>query len=57
MSHEPHHHNQHVNAHSLNKAFTVGIALNLVFVLTEFGAGFRFDSLALLSDAGHNLSD
>ncbi|KAA6327776.1 Cadmium cobalt and zinc/H(+)-K(+) antiporter [termite gut metagenome] len=56
MSHE-HHHHQHVNAHSLNKAFAVGIALNLVFVFTEFGAGFLFDSLALLSDAGHNLSD
>ncbi|KAA6342742.1 Cadmium cobalt and zinc/H(+)-K(+) antiporter, partial [termite gut metagenome] len=57
MSHEHHHHNQHVNAHSLNKAFAVGIVLNLVFVFTEFGAGFLFDSLALLSDAGHNLSD
>ncbi|KAA6345498.1 Cadmium cobalt and zinc/H(+)-K(+) antiporter [termite gut metagenome] len=58
MSHEHHHHHeQNVNAHSLNKAFTIGIVLNLVFVFTEFGAGFWFDSLALLSDAGHNLSD
>ncbi|KAA6347765.1 Cadmium cobalt and zinc/H(+)-K(+) antiporter [termite gut metagenome] len=55
MSHEHHHHNQ--NANSLNKAFIAGIVFNLIFVFTEFGAGFWFDSLALLSDAGHNLSD
>lgn len=35
----------------------IGIILNLVFVVTEFSTGFWFDSLALLSDAGHNLSD
>ena len=58
MGHE--HSNSHGHNHtitSLNKAFIVGIVLNLVFVLVEFGAGFYFDSLALLSDAGHNLSD
>jgi cation diffusion facilitator family transporter len=56
------HEHSHLHGHnhtitSLNKAFIVGIVLNLVFVLVEFGAGFYFDSLALLSDAGHNLSD
>ena len=58
MSHE--HSNQHshaINAESLNKAFIIGIVLNLAFVVIEFAAGFWFDSLALLSDAGHNLSD
>ena len=56
----PEHSHSHGHNHtitSLNKAFIVGIVLNLVFVLVEFGAGFYFDSLALLSDAGHNLSD
>jgi len=35
----------------------VGIILNLVFVVVEFGAGFFSNALSLLSDAGHNLSD
>jgi cobalt-zinc-cadmium efflux system protein len=52
-----HHHSHAVNADSLNKAFIIGIVLNLIFVFAEFGAGVWFDSLALLSDAGHNLSD
>ncbi|KAA6333204.1 Cadmium cobalt and zinc/H(+)-K(+) antiporter [termite gut metagenome] len=51
------HHNHAINANSLNRAFIAGIVLNLIFVFVEFGAGFWFDSLALLSDAGHNLSD
>ena len=41
----------------LNRAFTFGIALNLAFVAVEFGAGLILDSVALMSDAGHNLSD
>ena len=58
MSHEHSHKHSHaINAESLNKAFTIGIVLNLAFVVIEFAAGFWFDSLALLSDAGHNLSD
>lgn len=58
MSHEHSHQHSHaINAESLNKAFIIGIVLNLVFVVIEFAAGFWFDSLALLSDAGHNLSD
>lgn len=58
MGHEhSHSHGHNHTITSLNKAFIVGIVLNLVFVLVEFGAGFYFDSLALLSDAGHNLSD
>lgn len=56
MAHEHSHAHNH-SFTSLNKAFIIGIVLNLIFVLVEFGAGFYFDSLALLSDAGHNLSD
>ena len=55
MSHEHSHQHSHaINAESLNKAFIIGIVLNLAFVVIEFAAGFWFDSLALLSDAGHN---
>lgn len=58
MSHEHSHQHSHtINAESLNKAFIIGIVLNLAFVVIEFAADFWFDSLALLSDAGHNLSD
>jgi len=39
------------------KAFAIGIALNLAFVAIEAWYGWRIDSLALLADAGHNLSD
>ena len=53
---------QHVHSHnhtltSLNSIFIVCIIINLLFVIIEAGAGFLFNSLGLLSDAGHNLSD
>lgn len=44
-------------ASHLNRAFLAGIGLNLTFVAVEAVAGFTTGSLALLSDAGHNLSD
>lgn len=44
-------------AERLNKAFIIGIVLNAVFVIVEFGIGFYYHSLSLLSDAGHNLGD
>ncbi len=40
-----------------SSAFAVGIALNLAFVLVEFYYGKITHSLALVADAGHNLSD
>lgn len=40
-----------------NRAFGVGIALNIAFVAVEAFYGWKIDSLALLADAGHNLSD
>lgn len=52
-----HHHHHTFNITNLNRAFVIGIGLNLIFVLIEFIAGFYTRSLALLSDAGHNLSD
>jgi cobalt-zinc-cadmium efflux system protein len=40
-----------------DRAFAVGIALNLVYVVLEAAFGFISGSLALIADAGHNLSD
>jgi len=40
-----------------SRAFMLGIGLNLLFVAIEGIFGLRAHSLALLSDAGHNLSD
>lgn len=39
------------------RAFLIGILLNISFVIVEGIFGFATDSLALLADAGHNLSD
>jgi cobalt-zinc-cadmium efflux system protein len=41
----------------IQRAFAIGIALNLAFVIIEAGYGWKVGSLALLADAGHNLSD
>lgn len=57
MEHE-HHHHEHVQPlKSLNTVFILSIVLNLLFVAVESGVGFLENSLGLLSDAGHNLSD
>ena len=40
-----------------DRAFAIGIAVNIVFVAVEALVGWRVDSLALLADAGHNLGD
>ena len=50
------HHHAHAPA-SFDRAFAIGIGLNLLFVLLEAWFGWRAGSLALLADAGHNLSD
>lgn len=59
MAHQHHDHHLHhtVPEGRLSRAFAWGIGLNLVFVLVEAIAGFQTGSLALLTDAGHNLSD
>ena len=57
MSHEHHHEHTHAIS-SLNKAFVWGITLNLAFVIVEFVIGkFVVNSIGLVSDAAHNLSD
>lgn len=42
---------------TFNRAFAIGIALNIAFVAIEAWYGWQANSLALLADAGHNLSD
>lgn len=64
--HRHHGHHDHGHGHGLGhshapadfgRAFAIGALLNIGFVAVEGGAGFWFDSVALLADAGHNLSD
>ena len=52
-----HHHHAPADLKSLNRAFYIGIGLNLLFTVIEFVVGYSNDSLALLADASHNLSD
>jgi cobalt-zinc-cadmium efflux system protein len=40
-----------------NRAFMIGVILNVIFVVVEAGYGIVAGSLALIADAGHNLSD
>ena len=42
---------------SFTKAFAIGATLNFAFVILEVAFGFFAHSLALIADAGHNLSD
>ncbi|CAI3950272.1 Co/Zn/Cd efflux system component (CzcD) [Commensalibacter communis] len=52
-----HAHGHHHVPKSFGTAFAVGITLNLIYVIAEAAWGFWGNSLALLADAGHNLSD
>ena len=57
MAHE-HDHSGHLHEPpSNNAAFAIGVVLNLGFVVAEVFYGVAAHSLALISDAGHNLSD
>ena len=58
-SHAGRHHHDHHHHHpaEFGRAFALGIALNLGFVAVETVYGFLANSMALLADAGHNLSD
>lgn len=57
------HNHDHSHSHSVDiehvnrRAFVAGICLNLAFVLAEVIAGLWYNSMALLTDAGHNASD
>ena len=55
-----HSHGGHGHSHApkdFGRAFAIGISLNIGFVLVEAAYGFMANSMALLADAGHNLSD
>lgn len=49
-----HSHNDNIR---LSNAFKIGITINILFVIAEALAGFISNSMALIADAGHNLSD
>jgi cobalt-zinc-cadmium efflux system protein len=62
LAHDHHHHHGHIHQHALEPAdygrvFAIGIGLNLAYVAAEAVFGVFASSLALLADAGHNLSD
>jgi cobalt-zinc-cadmium efflux system protein len=52
---EGHHHHGDPNNHG--RVFVIAIALNAVFVVIELAYGLIANSMALMADAGHNLSD
>lgn len=56
-THSHHNHNHTPTLTGVTKAFVIGIILNALFVLIEVVMGLNTHSLALLTDAGHNLSD
>ena len=51
-----HHSHAHVTP-DINKAFLIGAALNIIFVVVEVTYGLLANSLALLADAVHNFID
>jgi cobalt-zinc-cadmium efflux system protein len=56
--HHGHHHNHgHETAAAKGRAFALAVVLNLGFTIAEFAAGLVSGSMALVADAGHNLSD
>ena len=58
MAHNHSHDHDHSHVpKNFDRAFAIGIALNLGFVVVEVVFGLFANSLALLADAGHNLSD
>lgn len=55
-----HDHNHHHHGHGEpvhGRAFLIAVSLNLAFVIAEVAAGLVSGSVALIADAGHNLSD
>jgi cobalt-zinc-cadmium efflux system protein len=53
--HQCDHH--HLPSQGYGRVFALGVGLNLGFVIVEAAFGWWAGSLALLADAGHNLSD
>ena len=53
-----HSHNQtNISVQNFNKAFGIGIILNVAYIIVEVVYGVLINSMALLADAGHNFSD
>ncbi|MEP6927761.1 MAG: cation diffusion facilitator family transporter [Ginsengibacter sp.] len=52
-----HHHIPVIDSANNSKALIIGIGLNALFVIVEVIAGIVNNSMSLLTDAGHNLSD
>ena len=53
-----HSHNQtNISGRNFNKAFGIGIILNVAYIIVEVVYGVLINSMALLADAGHNFSD
>jgi len=56
--HEHHHHHDQAHSHApRGRAFAIAIVLNVAFTIAEVVAGLISGSMALIADAGHNLSD
>ena len=51
------HNHSHINDIRLGNAFKTGITINIIFIIFEALYGFLSNSMALIADAGHNLSD
>lgn len=56
-NHGPHGAHGHHHAHDGTRAFAIVTLVNLAYTIVEAGYGFATNSLALLSDALHNLGD
>ena len=52
-----HSHNHSHEVNNLEKAIKIGILLNVIYICVEFAFGFISNSMALITDAGHNFSD
>ena len=57
MAHNHGNHGHDLTVNNYNRAFIISVALNTSFVVIEAVYGILANSLALLADAGHNLSD
>lgn len=61
LGHSHHHHHDHGHAAEratdFGRSFAWAIGLNMIFIVVEVAAGVLGNSMALLADAGHNLSD
>ena len=52
-----HHIHTNTSIQNFNKAFGIGIILNIAYIVVEVVYGIIINSMALLADAGHNFSD